>query len=82
MIFVQGCSVSDSNTTNNTQDNDDEIIKNGNGNLDKPSVNLANTCPRGLACALPGRCTLFTDQNYDKLCDRSTTQNQNYGRGL
>ena len=83
MIFMQGCSGDAGKSTSSSKDTDDDkTIKTDNGNLDKPQINLANTCPRGLACAFPGRCTLYTDRDYDKLCDRSTTQERYYDRGL
>ena len=82
MIFMQGCSSDVGKSTSSSKDADDKTIKTDNGNSEKSQINLANTCPRGLACAFPGRCTLYTDRNYDKICDRSTTQERYYDRGL
>lgn len=82
MVFLQACSTSTSRKTESSPNNDTKTIKTDNGNSDESQVNLANTCPRGLVCAFPGRCTLYTDRDYDKICDRSITQERYYDREL
>lgn len=80
MIFLQACSANSNKSTDISSSNDDKLTKDDSENMDKPQINLANTCPRNLVCAFPGRCTLYSDRDYDKICDRSTTQEKYYDR--
>ena len=83
MIFVQGYLVdNDLRKDNSLSNSDDKDLKVGDTNQDRVPINLANTCPRGLACVFPGRCTLYSDSDYDKTCDRANLENNYNGRGL